>query len=91
MVKVSFERPCHVPPCLINEEGGSSVSDILRACLPLGKVHFNYGQLRWKQIASYVLPKLNEIDTTELNNVWRHLRYMFRLITSMSFESKRAY
>jgi len=24
MVKVSFGRPCHVPPCLINEEGGSS-------------------------------------------------------------------
>ena len=23
MVKVSFGRPCHVPPCLINEEGGS--------------------------------------------------------------------
>ena len=25
MVKVSFGRPCHVPPCLINEEGGSSL------------------------------------------------------------------
>ena len=24
MVKVSFGRPCHVPPCLINEEGGSN-------------------------------------------------------------------
>ena len=23
MVKVSFGRPCHVPPCLINEKGGS--------------------------------------------------------------------
>ena len=23
MVKVLFGRPCHVPPCLINEEGGS--------------------------------------------------------------------
>ena len=24
MVKVSFGRPCHVLPCLINEEGGST-------------------------------------------------------------------
>ena len=24
MVKVLFRRPCHVPPCLINGEGGSS-------------------------------------------------------------------
>ena len=24
MVKVSFGRPCHVPSCLINEEGGST-------------------------------------------------------------------
>ena len=23
MVKVLFRRPCHVPPCLINGEGGS--------------------------------------------------------------------
>ena len=23
MVKVSFGRLCHVPPCLINKEGGS--------------------------------------------------------------------
>ena len=24
MVKVLFRRPCHVPPCLINGEGGST-------------------------------------------------------------------
>ena len=24
MVKASFGRPCHVPPYLINEEGGSN-------------------------------------------------------------------
>ena len=23
MVKVLFRRPCHVPPCLVNVEGGS--------------------------------------------------------------------
>ena len=26
MVKVLFRRPCHVPPCLINREGGSNYS-----------------------------------------------------------------
>ena len=25
MVKVLFRRPCHVPPCLINGEGGSII------------------------------------------------------------------
>ena len=25
MVKVLFIRPCHVPPCLINGEGGSRI------------------------------------------------------------------
>ena len=30
MVKVSFGRPCHVPPCLINEEGGSSNLEFFR-------------------------------------------------------------
>ena len=29
MVKVSFGRPCHVPPCLINEEGGSTRHQML--------------------------------------------------------------
>ena len=24
MIKISFGRPCHVLPCLINEEGGST-------------------------------------------------------------------
>ena len=31
MVKVLFERPCHVPLCLINEEGGSSTQKSLQA------------------------------------------------------------
>ena len=34
MVKVSFGRPCHVPPCLINEEGGSTINLSLIKCLP---------------------------------------------------------
>ena len=25
MVKMLFRRPCHVPPCLINGEGGSTL------------------------------------------------------------------
>ena len=25
MVKVLFRRPCHIPPCLINGEGGSNI------------------------------------------------------------------
>jgi hypothetical protein len=32
MVKVLFRRPCHVPPCLINGEGGS-ISDEACTCM----------------------------------------------------------
>ena len=30
MVKVLFRRPCHVPPCLINGEGGSSSDGVAK-------------------------------------------------------------
>ena len=33
MVKVSLGRPCHVPPCLINEEGGSMSLQYQRSTL----------------------------------------------------------
>ena len=33
MVKVLFRRPCHVPPCLINGEGGSiTVEGMAQKC-----------------------------------------------------------
>ena len=33
MIKVLFRRPCHIPPCLINGEGGSMWSKGMDACV----------------------------------------------------------
>ena len=49
MVKVLFRRPCHVPPCLINGEGGSRRDDLKveysPACDLKMKKHMVYSQV----------------------------------------------
>ena len=50
MVKVLFRRPCHVPPCLINGEGGSktvlNTRNIFHLLANYNQIRFYLGAIR---------------------------------------------
>ena len=56
MVKVSFGRPCHVPPCLINEERGSTYLVKIFVLRVLFQTKHGLNGCRWTVHAARGLP-----------------------------------